>query len=259
MYYRNARMHLAMRSALLLILIVALMQMAGDARAQVPCLTPLQAIGSVGQLACVEGVVTNAFYARQSNGQPTFLDMGNQFTAVIWGDDRPAFNPAPETWRGQRLRVIGVVSQYRGKAQIIVSEPSQLGPAGGPPPLLTPARTPTATPMVQALATTTATAIPTTVETPTPAASATVEAVAPQATPTGTAAVRAPESLVAVATKGRPGAAVTEVATAVSRARVDVARQSGGPSWLMIAGGLGLVAVGAGGALVLTRRRPRGE
>lgn len=114
--------------------------------AQPSCYTPAQALAHVGEQACVEGTVTNALYAARSNGRPTFLDFGSDFTAVIWQEDRPKFNPPPETLRGRRLRVSGRIESYRGKAQIIVRDPSQLASADAPliPPPPTSPSTPAA-------------------------------------------------------------------------------------------------------------------
>lgn len=61
--------------------------------AQAACYAPSEALAHVGERGCVEGVVTNAVYAPRSNGQPTFLDFGPDFTVVIWAEDRPRFCP----------------------------------------------------------------------------------------------------------------------------------------------------------------------
>ncbi len=107
--------------------------------AQSACHSPVDAWAHVGEQGCVEGVVTGATWARRSTGQPTFLDFGPTFVVVIWIDERPLFDPPPETWRGQRMRVSGLITSYREKAQIIVREPAQLRPAGSvapsPPPV----------------------------------------------------------------------------------------------------------------------------
>jgi len=94
-------------------------------------LSPAEAIGHVGQRARVCGDVVSARYASGADGQPTFLNFGrpypNQdFTAVIWGRARPAFPYVPESLRGQMVCVHGLVTTYRGTAQIVVSDPSQI-------------------------------------------------------------------------------------------------------------------------------------
>jgi hypothetical protein len=99
-------------------------------------LTPGEAISHVGKTATVCGHVASATHAARATGQPTFLNLGKpfpdqEFTALIWGSRREAFPYAPETLRGQMICVSGVISTYQGKAQIIVSDPSQLNrPAG---------------------------------------------------------------------------------------------------------------------------------
>jgi DNA/RNA endonuclease YhcR with UshA esterase domain len=94
-------------------------------------LAPSEAIGHVGRHAQVCGDVVSTRYAASANGQPTFLNFGrpypNQdFTAVIWGSARPAFPYAPESLRGQMVCVRGLITTYRGTAQIVVSDPLQI-------------------------------------------------------------------------------------------------------------------------------------
>ena len=123
-----------------MVLLLAVVGLRGDSVTAQSCFAPEQAVNHVGEIACVAGTVTTATYASRSNGQPTFLDFGPNFTAVIWGDDRPLFNPPPETLRGKRVEVRGEITSFRGKAQIIVYDPSQLGAPGSttaPPPRAT--------------------------------------------------------------------------------------------------------------------------
>ena len=94
-------------------------------------LAPAEAIRHVGATATVCGPVASARFAGQAKGRPTFLNLGNaypeqEFTAVIWGRDRGTFSYRPESLAGQTICVHGVISTYQGKAQIIVSEPSQI-------------------------------------------------------------------------------------------------------------------------------------
>jgi hypothetical protein len=98
-------------------------------------LTPEEAAGHIGDQAEVCGVVASAKFATESRGQPTFLNLGRPypshvFTALIWGSDRGKFTYALETLESERICVRGVISDYRGKAQIIVSRPSQIQRAG---------------------------------------------------------------------------------------------------------------------------------
>lgn len=85
----------------------------------------------VGERATVCGVVASAKYARTSRGAPTFLNLGRPhpdqvFTGVIWGRDRPRFSPPPETLLDKNICVTGLITSYRGKPQIIVTDPSQI-------------------------------------------------------------------------------------------------------------------------------------
>lgn len=123
------------RKFLLLAALLTAVLPAARIAAQPSCLAPEQAQAHVGERTCVEGVVTGAVFAQRSTGQPTFLDLGPQFTVVIWSEDRPKFNPPPERLRGRRVRVVGRIELYRGKAQIVVHEPEQLTPADAAAPV----------------------------------------------------------------------------------------------------------------------------
>ncbi len=74
-----------MRGALAGLIVAVVVQHAG---AQAGCYSPQEAAAHAGEYACVSGRVTNVFWAQQSNGRPTFVDMGNRFTVVIWEEDR---------------------------------------------------------------------------------------------------------------------------------------------------------------------------
>jgi hypothetical protein len=83
----------------------------------------------VGKLVRVKDRVANAYYARTSSGSPTFIDLGfaypdtRRLTLVIWQEDRGNFPTAPERMfrRGKTVCAQGVVSRYRGAAQLEVS------------------------------------------------------------------------------------------------------------------------------------------
>ena len=94
-------------------------------------LSPAEAIRHVGATMTVCGPVASARYAAHAKGQPTFLNLGKPFpdqelTALIWGRQRGAFSYLPESLAGQTICVHGVISTYQGKAQIVVSQPSQI-------------------------------------------------------------------------------------------------------------------------------------
>jgi len=96
--------------------------------------SPADAMGQVGHTAKVCGVVASANYAGDSRAHPTFLTLVNPaqpdatgaFTAVIYGTDRPKFGDPELTLPGQRLCVTGFVSYFRQRAEMILSDPSQL-------------------------------------------------------------------------------------------------------------------------------------
>jgi len=100
---------------------------------------PSEAIQHVGEFAMVCGVIASARYARDSRGEPTYLNFDKpypdqDFTVVIWGQDRREFAVAPEDLEGYKACVYGKVDQYRGKAQIVARRGEQLNyaaPAGG--------------------------------------------------------------------------------------------------------------------------------
>lgn len=90
-----------------------------------------EAANHVGESARVCGRVAGAKYSTETRGQPTFLNLDRAypdhvFTALIWGSKRSAFPYAPESLRGQRICVKGTIELYKGRAEIIVSSPSQI-------------------------------------------------------------------------------------------------------------------------------------
>lgn len=102
----------------------------GSARAA-SFLQPEEAIDHVGERAKVCGLVATATFAERTRGQPTFLNLGRPypqhvFTALVWGADRSAFSYAPESLQGAVICVQGTISEYGGRAEIIVKQPSQI-------------------------------------------------------------------------------------------------------------------------------------
>jgi len=91
-----------------------------------------EAIKQVGEVKTVYGVVVSAKYSTATRGKPTFLNLDepypNQvFTVLIWGSDRSKFAERPETYyKGKVIYVTGLVETYRGAAEIIVRNPSQI-------------------------------------------------------------------------------------------------------------------------------------
>jgi len=100
--------------------------------AQIPSLLPTR------QHARVCGKVASAKYAESSRRSPTFLNLDepypNQvFTAVIWGDARPKFKTAPELLKGHAVCVTGTITLYKGRAEMEVSDPTQIEEVQGTP------------------------------------------------------------------------------------------------------------------------------
>ncbi|GAB4262521.1 MAG: hypothetical protein Kow00122_18920 [Thermoleophilia bacterium] len=92
-----------------------------------------EALDHAGEEVTVEGPVVGTYYARSSNGGPTFLNLGrdypdpDRFTVVIWERNRGRFPGAPEViYRGRTIRVTGVVAVYKGSPQIEVKRPKQI-------------------------------------------------------------------------------------------------------------------------------------
>jgi DNA/RNA endonuclease YhcR with UshA esterase domain len=92
-----------------------------------------QAKYHIGERTTVSGPVISTNYATNTNGQPTFLDIGraypdsNRFEVLIWGNNRHNFGFAPESYyRGKSICVTGLIQEYNGVAEIEVSTPSQI-------------------------------------------------------------------------------------------------------------------------------------
>ena len=86
----------------------------------------------VGQYVRLCGTVTTSAYMASSGRQPTFLNFGepypnHSFTIVIWGANRHKFPKAPvQMFDGRTVCVTGTVATYKGRPQIVVSEPEQI-------------------------------------------------------------------------------------------------------------------------------------
>ena len=94
-------------------------------------LTTSQASSHIGEDATVCGKVLAGYYARSSNGQPTFINLdraypNQKFTIVIWGDDRYQFNNPENQYNGRKVCVSGYIDSYKGVPQIAVGSPSQI-------------------------------------------------------------------------------------------------------------------------------------
>jgi micrococcal nuclease len=67
-----------------------------------------------------------------SNADITLIDVGGShpnelLTLVIKGDDRKKFKTAPEeTFKGKKVCVTGEIVNYKGKPEIIITDPQQI-------------------------------------------------------------------------------------------------------------------------------------
>jgi hypothetical protein len=94
-------------------------------------LSPEEAKSHIGDTATVCGVVVSAEYEPNEQSQPTLLDLGKPhpnatFTTVIYGDNRQKFGSPETSLRGKRICVTGPISDYQGKPEIVLTDPSQL-------------------------------------------------------------------------------------------------------------------------------------
>jgi hypothetical protein len=94
-------------------------------------LTPREALDHLGEYATVCGTVDDARYARTARPQPTFLNFGGRypdhlFTAVIFVAERAKFGSPEVTYLKKSVCVSGRVRLYRGKPEMIMTEPKQL-------------------------------------------------------------------------------------------------------------------------------------
>jgi len=94
-------------------------------------LTAIEAKDHYGETATVCGEVVSTRYANSTKGQPTFLNLDkaypNQiFTVVIWGENRGKFGKPEEDYKGKRICVIGKITAYGGKPEIVAKEPKQV-------------------------------------------------------------------------------------------------------------------------------------
>lgn len=92
-----------------------------------------EAKNHIGERTTVYGAVVDAKWASGSKGQPTFLNIGkpypdpNRFTVVIWIENRDKLPKAPEVYYlGKTIYVTGLITEYKGVAQIEVKDPSQI-------------------------------------------------------------------------------------------------------------------------------------
>jgi hypothetical protein len=94
-------------------------------------LAPKDAVSHIGENATVCGVVALTNFDADTQFWPTFLDFGKPyphqvFTAVILGADRAKFGTPETTLQGKRVCASGTIREYRGKPEIILTDPRRL-------------------------------------------------------------------------------------------------------------------------------------
>jgi len=99
--------------------------------AQTKKLTAAEAKDHVGDRATVCGKVASTHYAKNSKGEPTFLNLDEPypkevFTILIWGPDRGKFGTPESEYRGLRVCVTGKITTYRGVPEIVAGEREQI-------------------------------------------------------------------------------------------------------------------------------------
>ena len=99
----------------------------------VGALTWEQAREHDGEQATVCGLVVDSLHAAESQGKPTFLNLGlpypeaGRFTILIWGDRLDHFpGPPEELYFGKVICASGQIELYRGVAEMVVEAPDQI-------------------------------------------------------------------------------------------------------------------------------------
>lgn len=110
------------------ILLVALLAAFGPLQAAAQTVTPADASAYVGRVATVDGMVSQVSVDNRSGN--TFINFGGRypnhvFYAVIFHRDAGQF-PDILQIEGRTVAVSGTIELYRGKPQIILSNPAQL-------------------------------------------------------------------------------------------------------------------------------------
>ena len=111
----------------------ALLVLAFSTAAQTNKITAAEAKDHVGETTTVCGQVVSTHYAVKTKGQPTFLNLDEPyprqiFTILIWGSYRAKFGTPETKYENARVCVTGKITSFRGKPEIIASEPGQIVP-----------------------------------------------------------------------------------------------------------------------------------
>jgi micrococcal nuclease len=100
-------------------------------RAQAGHLTATEAKNHVGERATVCGQVVSTHYAARTKGSPTFLNLDEPyprqiFTILIWGSDRAKFGDPESKYGNKKVRVTGLIKDYRGVPEVVAEQPGQI-------------------------------------------------------------------------------------------------------------------------------------
>ncbi|HKS82361.1 MAG TPA: hypothetical protein VJR23_12730 [Candidatus Acidoferrales bacterium] len=111
--------------------IVLILVALAPAMAQSGHITAAEAKNHVGEKATVCGKVVSARFAKESKGQPTFLNLDQPypnhiFTIVVWGSDREKFGAIEVKYSVKEVCVTGKISNFQGKPEIAVDDPNQI-------------------------------------------------------------------------------------------------------------------------------------
>ena len=132
-----------MRQALAL---AGLALLVGTAHAEPEVVPGSRAVEYVGREVAIEGRVV-AVHVSPLATVLAFAPNFAGFTATILAADRSRFpEDIADRARNQSVRVTGLISAYRGKPEMRISEPSQLAVLSSPVPANTPAGAPTPAP-----------------------------------------------------------------------------------------------------------------
>ena len=92
-----------------------------------------EAKGHIGETVTVYGPVKDSSYLRESNGQPTYIDIGaaypddSRVSMVVWGEDRGNFPDDPECmYLGKTVCVTGELYAYDNATYVKVARPDQV-------------------------------------------------------------------------------------------------------------------------------------
>jgi DNA/RNA endonuclease YhcR with UshA esterase domain len=113
-------------------LILATAFFAGATLAQAPKAIPsTEAAQHVGEMRTVCGYVASSRYLSTSRSRPTFLNLGRpypneDFTVVIWPEDRAKFGEPETKYFHKNICVTGEITLYRGSPEIIARSSPQI-------------------------------------------------------------------------------------------------------------------------------------